>query len=50
MNRRLKEQEKLLLNLIKSSEINQSSMCETIYEEKEQVTVYLLVKYLFLKI
>ncbi|CAF0727562.1 unnamed protein product [Brachionus calyciflorus] len=35
--KRLKEQEKLLINCIKSSEINQTSMCETIYKEKEQV-------------
>jgi hypothetical protein len=35
--RRLKEQEKLLVNCIETSEINQTSMCETIYVEIGQV-------------
>ena len=37
MTRRLKEQEKLLANCIQSGEINQTSMCGTIYDEREQV-------------
>ena len=35
--RSLKEQDKLLKNLIESSELNQMSMCEAIYEEHAQV-------------
>lgn len=38
--RRLKEQEKLLINCIKSNEINQTSMCETIYQEIDQVRLF----------
>ncbi len=37
--RRLKEQEKLLIKCIESAEINKTSMCDTIYEEKDQVYI-----------
>ena len=45
IKRSLKEQEQLLENCIQSSEINKSSMCETIYEEKEQVISFLCVAF-----
>lgn len=43
-SRSLKEQEQLLENCLQSNEINKSSMCETIYEEKEQVYFFLRCK------